>query len=131
MQEIELRIPSRARSGAAGGQNPVGRTRHAKRAEQGHAQGPASPCAPESARPDRSQPPKPKAAPKETLTQKGAIALARRLQEYWHVQGHHAARFWEEPIEERFEKVGSYEIYRVASNLVNGLPPRYVNVPDV
>jgi hypothetical protein len=30
------------------------------------------------------------------------------------------------PVEERFPKVGTYEIYRVDSNLVNGLPPRYL-----
>jgi hypothetical protein len=29
-------------------------------------------------------------------------------------------------VGERFEKVGTYEIYRVVSNLVNGLPPRYL-----
>jgi hypothetical protein len=42
-----------------------------------------------------------------------------------------AARFWAEPIEERFDKVGTYEIYPVASNLVNGLPPRYRDDGDV
>jgi hypothetical protein len=30
-------------------------------------------------------------------------------------------------IGERFEKIGTYELYRVASNLVNGLPPRYLD----
>lgn len=69
--------------------------------------------------------PKPKPAPPETLGQGGAIALAKRLEQYWHGQGFPAARFWAEPIGERFEKVGSYELYRVASNLVNGWPPRY------
>jgi hypothetical protein len=64
-------------------------------------------------------------APPETLGQKGAIALAKRLEQYWHGQGFPAARFWAEPIGERFEKVGTYELYRVVSNLVNGLPPRY------
>lgn len=53
------------------------------------------------------------------------MALAKRLERYWHEQGFPAARFWAEPIPDRFEKVGTYEIYRVASNLVNGLPPRY------
>ncbi len=66
------------------------------------------------------------AAKEETLSQKGAMALARRLEQYWHRRGHHAARFWAEPIGERFDKVGTCEIYRVASNLVNGLPPRYL-----
>jgi hypothetical protein len=69
--------------------------------------------------------PKPKPASPETLGQGGAIALAKRLERYWHGQGFPAARFWAEPIGERFEKVGSYELYRVASNLVNGWPPRY------
>ncbi|WP_234686092.1 hypothetical protein [Bradyrhizobium monzae] len=59
------------------------------------------------------------------LSKKGAIALARRLERYWHEQGYPAARFWTEPIDERFAKIGSYELYRVACNLINGLPPRY------
>jgi hypothetical protein len=36
-----------------------------------------------------------------------------------------AARFWTEPLDERFTKIGTYEVYRVKCNLVNGLPPRY------
>jgi hypothetical protein len=67
----------------------------------------------------------PKPPAPQTLDQKGAMSLAKRLQAYWHELGYPAARFWAEPIEERFAKVGTYEIYRVASNLVNGLPPRY------
>jgi hypothetical protein len=55
----------------------------------------------------------------------GAMALAKRLQQYWHDQGYPAARFWTEPLDERFEKIGTYEIYQVKCNLVNGLPPRY------
>jgi hypothetical protein len=69
---------------------------------------------------------KPKAMPEESLSQKGAMALAKRLEQFWHSKGYLAARFWAEPIGERFEKVGTYEIYRVVSNLVNGLPPRYL-----
>jgi hypothetical protein len=141
--------------GAAGGPTPAGRTRRSRRAEQGRMQGPARPCAPQSARPDQlntqrpsgeSTPaetrvvgsvadpdmhgrdqagPKAKDAPPETLGQKGALALAKRLEQYWHGKGFPAARFWVEPIGERFEKVGTYELYRVVSNLVNGLPPRY------
>ena len=64
-------------------------------------------------------------APKDTLNQQGAMALAKRLERYWHDRGYRAARFWAEPIAERFAKVGTYEIYRVVCNLVNGLPPRY------
>lgn len=62
----------------------------------------------------------------EMLSQKGAMALARRLEQFWHTRGYPSARFWAEPIGERFEKVGTYEIYRVVSNLVNGIPPRYM-----
>jgi len=63
----------------------------------------------------------------ETLNQKGAKALAQRLERFWREEGYPAARFWAEPVDERFAKIGTYEIYRVASNLVNGLPPRYVD----
>jgi len=63
--------------------------------------------------------------PSDNLNKAGAMRLAKRLQKFWHDQGYPAARFWAEPIEERFAKVGTYEIYRVACNLVNGLPPRY------
>jgi hypothetical protein len=68
---------------------------------------------------------KPKLAVSETLSHKGALALAKQLEKYWQDLGFPAARFWAEPIGERFEKIGTYELYRVASNLVNGLPPRY------
>jgi len=63
------------------------------------------------------------------LDRTGAMALAKRLEKYWHDRGFPAARFWAEPIGERFEKIGTYEIYRVVSNFVNGLPPRYVDEP--
>jgi hypothetical protein len=63
--------------------------------------------------------------PRDWLNQHGAMALAKRLERYWHERGYPAARFWAEPIRERFAKVGTYEIYRVVCNLVNGLPPRY------
>src|SRR5882724_660155 len=68
---------------------------------------------------------------KETLNQFGAMRLAKRLEKYWHDLGYPAARFWAEPIEERFAKVGTYEIYRVACNLVNGLPPQYRDDPPM
>jgi hypothetical protein len=64
-------------------------------------------------------------APKDTLSKQGAMALAKRLEKYWYDRDYPAARFWAEPIKERFAKVGTYEIYRVVCNLVNGLPPRY------
>jgi hypothetical protein len=65
----------------------------------------------------------------ETLNRHGAMALAKRLQQYWHDQGYPAARFWAEPVGERFAKVGTYEIYRVVCNLVDGLPPRLPQDP--
>jgi hypothetical protein len=61
----------------------------------------------------------------DTLSRDAAMALAKRLQQYWHDQGYPAARFWTEPLDERFEKIGTYELYQVKCNLVNGLPPRY------
>jgi hypothetical protein len=61
----------------------------------------------------------------DMLSRRGAMRLARRLEKYWHDKGYPAACFWAEPLEERFAKVGTYEIYRVVCNLVNGLPPRY------
>jgi hypothetical protein len=65
----------------------------------------------------------------DTLNRDGAMALAKRLQAYWHEQGYPAARFWAEPVSERFAKIGTYEIYRVVCNLVNGVPPRYRDDP--
>ncbi|MCC8978904.1 hypothetical protein [Bradyrhizobium acaciae] len=59
------------------------------------------------------------------LSRKGAMALAKRLEAYWHERGYPAARFWAEPIDERFPKLGTYEVYRIVCNLVNGLPPTY------
>lgn len=59
------------------------------------------------------------------LSQRGAMQLARRLEKYWHDRGYPAARFWAEPINERFAKLGTYELYRVTCNFVNGLPPRF------
>lgn len=61
----------------------------------------------------------------DRLNRRGAMALAKRLEQYWHDRGYYTARFWAEPIDERFAKVGTYEIYRVVCNLVNGLPPVY------
>jgi hypothetical protein len=58
------------------------------------------------------------------------LALAKQLESYWHERGYPAARFWADPIGERFEKIGTYELYRVASNLVDGLPPRYLDHGD-
>jgi hypothetical protein len=65
----------------------------------------------------------------DTLNRDGALALAKRLQEYWHGRGYPAARFWAEPVAERFTKIGTYEIYRVGCNFVNGMPPRYRDDP--
>jgi hypothetical protein len=46
----------------------------------------------------------------DTLNREGAIALVKRLQQYWHDQGFPAARFWTEPLDERFSKIGAYEV---------------------
>jgi hypothetical protein len=67
--------------------------------------------------------------PRDTLSRQGAMNLALRLERYWHERGYPAVRFWAEPVEERFTKVGTYEIYRVVCNLINGLPPVYRNGP--
>jgi hypothetical protein len=48
----------------------------------------------------------------DSLNRDGAIALAKRLQQYWHDQGYPAARFWTEPLHERFQKNGTHEIYQ-------------------
>ena len=61
----------------------------------------------------------------DTLSRKGACKLARRLQEHWHRRGYTAARFWVEPITERFGKLGTHEIHRVVCNFKNGLPPSH------
>ena len=152
----DTRKPSGGRRSAPGGPPPAGRTRRSGRAEHGRKQGPARPCAPQSARPDQPAAPrqrtenaktargaaypdvggasraapKPKSGPSETLSHRGALALAKQLESYWHERGYPAARFWADPIGERFEKIGTYELYRVASNLVDGLPPRYLDHGD-
>lgn len=61
----------------------------------------------------------------DNLNRRGAMDLARRLEEYWHKEGYAEVRFWAEPVDERFEKIGTHEIYRVKSNLVNALPPSH------
>lgn len=58
----------------------------------------------------------------DNLNRRGAMRLAKRLEDYWRSRGDQSARFWAEPIDERFEKIGTHEIYRVKCNLVNGLP---------
>jgi hypothetical protein len=144
MVERDKGKPSAKRVHAPDGPTPAGRTRQSRRAEQERVQGPARPCVPESARPDQPRTDQnrggiarpvregtpPTTAPRDTLSQKGAIALAKTLQAFWHGKGYLTARFWAEPVGERFEKLGTNEIYRVASNLVNGLPPRYVDRDD-
>ena len=61
----------------------------------------------------------------DSLSRRGAAELAKRLQEYWHGCGYSAARFWTEPVVERFGKLGTHEIHCVRCNFVDGLPPRY------
>ncbi|MGY3146381.1 hypothetical protein ACVWYQ_003380 [Bradyrhizobium sp. USDA 3397] len=62
---------------------------------------------------------------RDNLNRRGAMDLAKRLEGYWHGKGYFDARFWAEPIEERFDKIGTHEIYRVSCNLINGLPPSH------
>jgi hypothetical protein len=121
---------------------PAGRDRLSGDPEQARREGAAVPCAQPCARPDdysqqspadqveaEALPPDPptqrKPAIPEMLNRRGATALAARLEKYWHDEGYPSARFWAAPISERFDKVGTYELYRVACNLINGLPPRY------
>ncbi|WOH59915.1 hypothetical protein [Bradyrhizobium sp. BWC-3-1] len=59
------------------------------------------------------------------LSKQGARALAKLLEAYWHGERYPAARFWAEPVDERFSKIGTYEIYRIACDLINGLPPTH------
>jgi hypothetical protein len=61
----------------------------------------------------------------DTLSQTAALALAKRLEGFWHDRGHPTARFWTEPVGERFTKIGTYDLYRVKCNLINGLPQTY------
>jgi hypothetical protein len=56
---------------------------------------------------------------------------SQKTRRYWHSQRFPAARLWAKPIGERFEKIGSYELYRVASDLVNGWLPRYLEHVNV
>jgi hypothetical protein len=65
----------------------------------------------------------------DTLSRDGAMALARQLQQYWHDKGYPAARFWAEPVGERFAKVGTYEIKSGGVQSRDGLPPRYRDDP--
>ncbi|MCP3439807.1 hypothetical protein [Bradyrhizobium sp. CCGUVB14] len=102
------------------GPRPTGKLDPSGQAEQEREHGHARACMPSSARSDHSN-----KSETEHCSRDGAMALAKRLEAYWHGEGYPSARFWAEPIEERFEKVGTYELYRVVCNLVNGLPPRY------
>ncbi|MCK1737486.1 hypothetical protein IVA79_26760 [Bradyrhizobium sp. 138] len=59
------------------------------------------------------------------LSKQGARALAKLLEAYWHGERYPAARFWAEPVDERFSNIGTYEIYRIACDLINGLSPTH------
>ncbi len=52
-------------------------------------------------RPADIVPPAKSSRPVDTLNRDGALALAKRLEQYWHNQGYPAARFWTEPLGER------------------------------
>ena len=129
MEEGDSEKLSPAQGPAEDSPAPAGRTRCLKRAKQEREQVPARTCVPQSTRSDQLRYSSAPWDAAELLSQKGAMALAKRLEAYWHERGYYAARFWAEPVDERFEKLGSYEVYRVASNLVNGMPPRYAVQP--
>ncbi|MGP9812937.1 hypothetical protein ACTZWT_15630 [Rhodopseudomonas sp. NSM] len=146
-------ITGNAPSGAATEKfPPAGRACQFGQPEQVRLEGAAATCARQSARPDETPPapstrqgdgsseqfdhsapdvadPVGKPRAPDTLSRNGAMALAKRLEKFWHDKGYPTARFWAEPIAERFEKVGTYEIHRVVCNLVNGMPPRYRDDP--
>jgi hypothetical protein len=47
----------------------------------------------------------PKSSPiVDTLNRDGAMALAKRLQQYWHDQGYPAARFWTGPLNDALKR---------------------------
>lgn len=52
----------------------------------------------------------------------GAKQLATRLESYWHERGYIRVRFFPVPVDERFEKVGSYEIWQVRHNFLGTKP---------
>lgn len=112
--------------GAGRGSIPAGLDSEGQRTEQEREHGHARTRARDGARPDHLVPiKKVPYPPPEHCSREGARRLAQRLERYWHMRGYWGARFWIEPINERFPKVGTYELYRVACNLVNALPPRY------
>ena len=134
--------PSRRAEESGHGPNPAGRTRRSRRATPPRERELSHGGAPKSVRPDTLAaascgaapaayagiiPSKKPPEPPEALSQKGAMTLAKRLERYWQDQGFPSARFWAVPIGEQFPKVGTYELYRVESNLVDGLPPRYLS----
>jgi hypothetical protein len=57
------------------------------------------------------------------------MALAKRLQDFWQCRRLCGRAVLGRPVAERFAKNGTYELYRVASNLVNGMPPQYRGEP--
>jgi len=59
----------------------------------------------------------------ELTTQEGATAHAKRLEAYWHAQGHTNVKWTALPIVGLGAKLGGTG-WGVRSNLVNGLPPR-------
>jgi hypothetical protein len=61
----------------------------------------------------------------EHTNRHGAMKLAKRLERYWHERGYYSARFWAESVDERFEKIGTHELYRMVCNLIDGMPPTY------
>lgn len=59
------------------------------------------------------------------LTERGAIALAKRLTDYWFNLGYTKASFWHELNKERDSSgKGNQPVYVIKCNLINGIPPR-------
>lgn len=57
-------------------------------------------------------------------TRRGAVALANRLQDYWHSRGAHQVQFWvwRAPVAAQGDRE-AHRLYCIRSNLINGLPP--------
>lgn len=65
------------------------------------------------------------AAPERNyLDLNGAYKICKKIEEYWHKRGFKQVMARPYPIEERFVKVGTYQLYGVETNLVGGLPPQ-------
>lgn len=55
----------------------------------------------------------------EATSKKNAESLSKRIEDYWHKEGHPQVKIW--PVSEN--ALGFGEIWVVRSNLVRGMPP--------